>query len=356
MEPIKISIVVPCYNVGKYIRRGLDSIIAQTLQDWEAILVDDGATDDTGKICDEYAAMDKRFHVVHTKNQGVSCARNTGMEYARGELLAFMDPDDWIDAECFCKCFETYKQYDCDIVLFGSRYIYDKKMSEKPHKFCIYEGSEIWKEYTSQLVGFGQNALDGFYAGKNIWALRKTGGVCDEMFRRTLITNNNLKFPKVSIYEDGFFLVEVTYRAKKLVSIPDVFYNYLQRSDSALHSERTAEFTFDYKYKQLEITNRLRSLIKEFDLFDYYIGSHVLTCLKMTLLFSKKIKNYKLFHRYVSHPDVQEAIHKVSVSGAPLKLRIPIGLLKVHCSLLLFIGCWVLNIFGNAGKFIKGNI
>ena len=82
MSKAKISVVVPCYNVEPYIRRGLDSIIAQTLQEWEAILVDDGATDGTGNICDEYAAKDSRFQVIHQQNQGLSCARNNGMALA----------------------------------------------------------------------------------------------------------------------------------------------------------------------------------------------------------------------------------------------------------------------------------
>ena len=87
MSDTKISVVVPCYNVEQYIRRGLDSILAQTMQDWEAILVDDGATDSTGEICDEYVARDCRFHVIHQENQGPSCARNSGMKEAAGELL-----------------------------------------------------------------------------------------------------------------------------------------------------------------------------------------------------------------------------------------------------------------------------
>lgn len=353
---IKISVVLPCYNVGKYIRRGLDSIIAQTLQEWEAILVDDGATDDTGKICDEYAEKDKRFKVIHTKNQGVVCARNTGLKYTHGELLYIMDPDDWIEAECFSKCYETYKQYDCDIVHFGTKWIFSDKIFEQPSEFGIYNGSEIWKEYTSQLVGFSQKALDGYYAGKNIWDLRRTESMWRYMFRRTFVTENHLQFPQVPMYDDGFFMVEATYKAKKLVSIPDMFYNYFQREGSIINSEKNVERTFNYKYKQLDATKHLRDLIKEFDLHDYYMGSHVLSCLKMALQFSKNLKNYKLFHQYTSHPEVQESIRKVSIKGAPLKFALPIRLLKLHCPLLLFLGCWILNKIIKTDKFVQSSI
>ena len=356
METTKISVIVPCYNVEEYIRRGLDSIIAQTLQDWEAILVDDGATDNTGKICDEYAEKDKRFRVIHTKNQGVSKARNTGMEYAHGVLLAFVDPDDWIEKECFNKCYETYIQNNCDIVHFGIQWVYSNRVSAHPSKFDICTGSKIWKEYTSQLVGFGQKALNGYYAGKNIWDLRKTEGVCCHMFRRSFITENHILFPDVTMYEDGLFMVEATYKSKIIVSIPNIFYNYFQKSDSATHKERSVEYTFDYKYKQIQITERLRHLIKEFDLHDYYMGSQVLSSLKMALQFSKKMGNYKLYHKYVSHPEVQESIQKVSIKGAPLKFSIPVRLLKLHCPGLLFVGCWILNRIGKANNFIKSSI
>ena len=356
MENIKISVVLPCYNVEKYIRRGLDSIIAQTLQEWEAILVDDGATDDTGKICDEYAEKDKRFKVIHTKNQGVSEARNTGIKYTNGELLYFMDPDDWIETECFSKCYETYKQYDCDIVHFGTKWIFSDHVYEQPNQFGIYTGTEIWKEYTSQLVGFSQKALDGYYAGKEIWDLRRTESMWRYMLRRTFVTENNLQFPDEPLYQDGFFMVEATYKAKKLVSIPYTFHNYFQREGSIIHNERSAEFTYNYKFKQILVTQRLRKIIKEFDLHDYYMGSHILSCLKMALLFSKKMSNYKLYHKYVSHPEVQESIRKVRLKGAPRKFAIPVRLLKLHCSLLLFFGCWILNRTGNTSRFIQSQI
>ena len=356
METKKISIVLPCYNVGKYIRRGLDSILAQTLQEWEAILVDDGATDDTGKICDEYAAKDNRFHVVHTKNQGVVKARNTGMQYAQGELLYFMDPDDWIEPECFSKCYETYKQHDCDIVHFGYKWVYSDHTTITPSKPGVFNGPEIWKEWTCQLVGFSQKALDGYFAGENIWHLRKMDSVWTCMLRKTFVAENNLEFPQVTLYDDGFFLVEATYKAKKLVSLPDIFYNYFQREGSIINSERSVDYTFKYKYEQIQITNQLRDMIKEFDLHDYYMGSHVLSCLKMALLFSKAFRNYKLFHQYVSHPEVQESIRKVCLKGAPLKFSIPVRLLKLHCLLLLFLGCWTLNKTGKASKFIQSSI
>lgn len=145
------------------------------------------------------------------------------------------------------------------------------------------------------------------------------------------------------MYEDILFMVIATYKAKKVVSIPYCFYNYFMRDDGLIKKEKSIEYIFEYKYKMLEETKRLRSLIKEFDLHDYYMGTHILSCLKMALQFSKKLGYYKLYHKYVSHPEVQESIRKICLKGAPFKLTISIILLKIHCPWLLFAGCWILN-------------
>lgn len=93
---LRISIIVPVYKVEPYIRRCLDSIIAQTFTDWECILVDDGSPDNSGAICDEYAKLDERFQVIHQKNQGVTRARANGVAVAKGDFITFVDPDDTI--------------------------------------------------------------------------------------------------------------------------------------------------------------------------------------------------------------------------------------------------------------------
>ena len=90
-----VSVIVPVYNVEKYLPRCLDSILQQTYKKWELLLIDDGSKDESGKICDDYAVKDERIRVVHTSNQGVSSARNKGLDAAIGEWIAFIDPDDW---------------------------------------------------------------------------------------------------------------------------------------------------------------------------------------------------------------------------------------------------------------------
>lgn len=353
MNAAKLSVVVPCYNVEQYIRHGLDSILAQTLQEWEAILVDDGATDSTGKICDEYAKKDNRFRVVHQENQGVSCARNNGMKEATGELLYFIDSDDWIEPNCFERCFETYERHYCDIVQFDKNYVSsDQKTPEHTIDCGMWEHQDIIKKFTCRMIGLGQEAMNHWYKGGNIWDEKKNLGIWCFMFQRKFIECHNLIFqPKLKMFEDVLFAVESSIYAKKLVSIPDALYNYNVRNEGAVLSRtNNPKELFTDKYNLLNQRARLRSLIKEYDLHDYYIGSHVLSCLQLALNTSVVWRSYKLYRQYVTHPDVQESIKKVSLKGAPLKFSIPVRLLKLRCHWLLFAGCWLLHKIGLANK------
>ena len=111
----KVSVIIPVYNVGKYLRKCLDSVINQTLKDIEIICVNDGSTDNSGKILDEYAAKDKRIKVIHQENQGLGAARNVGIDLAKGEYIGFVDSDDWISTGFYEKLYETAKRENSDI-------------------------------------------------------------------------------------------------------------------------------------------------------------------------------------------------------------------------------------------------
>lgn len=354
MGDVKISVVVPCYNVEPYIRRGLDSILAQTMQEWETILVDDGATDNTGEICEEYAAKDSRFRVIHQDNHGVSCARNNGMKEAAGELLYFMDPDDWIEPNCFERCLDTYGKYDCDIVQFEKYWVFgNKKQTDKDKHNGIWNHELIIREYSGPMSGLGQNALNAWYNGENLWDYKRNLGVWCFMFRRPFIERIHLYFIKgVSMYEDVLFAIEATYYAEKVVSISDALYNYNVHEDGAVSTRtKTSEKLFIDKWNLIAQRARLRKMVKEFDLHDYYLGSQVFSCLQLALNTSNESKNYKLFRQYVTHPDVQESIRKVCMKGAPMKFSVSVRLLKMRGHRLLFAGCWLLHKMGLANKF-----
>ncbi len=116
---MKVSVIVPVFNAEKYIRVCLDSIQMQTYKDYETIIVDDGSTDASGSICDQFAERNQRFQVIHKKNEGLICARKTGIMAAKGHYIAFVDADDWIDADFLETNIGRMEQVDADIVAAG---------------------------------------------------------------------------------------------------------------------------------------------------------------------------------------------------------------------------------------------
>lgn len=114
-----LSIIVPIYNARTYIEKCIESILRQNFRDYELILVDDGSIDGSGYICDTYAGLDSRIHVIHQLNKGVSSARNTGLEAATGQYVCFVDADDWIESDLFQVCMDTIESSGADILQHG---------------------------------------------------------------------------------------------------------------------------------------------------------------------------------------------------------------------------------------------
>ena len=355
MNKVKITAILPCYNVEKYIRRGLDSVLAQTLTEWEAILVDDGATDSTGSICDEYARLDGRFRVVHTQNQGTSCARNTGMEAAKGELLYFMDPDDWVEPDCFSVCYEAYRQNECDMIQFDKFWVHngDKTPDDTGDK-GVWSHDEIVNKYTCKMIGLGQDALDHFYKGGNAWDKKKSLGVWSFMFNHSFINDHGLRFkPGMRLGQDILFAIECTICARKLVSIPEIFYNYDVRTNGTVVSRTDdKEKIFNDKCNWLRERARLRRQVQDVDLHDHYLGSQVLSALELCVKFSGEWQRRHQVSLYVRSPYVRESLEKVSLKGAPLKFRLPVLLLRWHCHGLLFAIVFVLRKLGILKSFV----
>ena len=120
-----ISVIVPVYNVAPYLRQCVDSILSQSYTHLEVLLIDDGSTDESGAICDEYAQQDSRVKVIHKPNGGLSSARNVGLSLASGEWISFVDSDDWLDTNIYQKCIDELERYpDLDLVRFFVNYAY----------------------------------------------------------------------------------------------------------------------------------------------------------------------------------------------------------------------------------------
>lgn len=350
----KISIILPCYNVGRYIQKGLDSILSQTFNDWEAIMVDDGSNDDTPALIDDYAKKSERFVALHTINQGVSCARNEGIKISKGELLFFMDPDDWIEPNCLEKCWETYTNGNADIIHFN-RWIHEVDGRKRKEELSdhLVESKNINREYAAKLIGLSQDALNHYYNGESIWLYKGNWQVWCFMFKHSLITEHQIIFsPGIKVFQDALFVIEATLYAKKIQCIKDVLYDYRIRNEGSVRSRNShAEKLFNNKYALISQRARLRSMVTDFDLHYYYLGSQVMSSLELCLTLSESLSYKKTFFKYINDSRVKESIQKVCVAGAPLKFRIPIQMLKWKMGGALFVGCWLLKRIGLGNKF-----
>lgn len=209
---IKISVIVPIYMVEKYLKRCVESIIQQTYKNLEIILVNDGSPDKSGDLCDYYATRDDRIKVVHKKNGGLSDARNVGLQYASGDIISFVDSDDWLDLNFYEKIIEIMINHDADIVAFG---------------YYSTDGKNIENSYlTEEVKDWDSNAALRVLCENNIISSH----AWDKVYRREVLWDN--LFPQGKLYEDVFVMHKIFQRAGRITFVDHPFYYYFKRFDS----------------------------------------------------------------------------------------------------------------------------
>lgn len=214
-----ISLIIPVYNVEPYLRKCLDSLLAQDYDDWEALIIEDGSTDYSGAICDEYAARDSRLRVYHKTNEGVSSARNFGLDNARGEWIWFVDSDDWISKNALSRLSETIHNVNCDTIFFGIEY-YDEK------------NNLIGQEDRSSAIDLPKDKtiMEGDYPPQNY------------LLKRAIVESNRLRFtPDTPTGEDLEFQYKYLMLCDRPVAIEHRLYSCLRREGSAMRNPKTFE-------------------------------------------------------------------------------------------------------------------
>ncbi len=256
-----ISVVVPVYNVEKYLNKCLDSIIGQTYRNLEIILVDDGSTDDSGVICDIYREKDSRVRVVHQKNQGLSGARNTGINMANGELLGFVDSDDYIVENMYERLLEVLLKNDAQISICDCECIMEAGEEISHQEYPKLETEVLNKEQAFQ-------RLDGF--SYPYW---KYVTAWNKLYRKHLF--EELRYPVGKKNEDEFIAHILISKAERLAVISEPLYMYNQRADSIMGGSQKKKhidavyalkercnFFLERNYKQLyKATLRMAYLI-----------------------------------------------------------------------------------------------
>lgn len=217
----KISIIVPVYNVEMYLNKCIESILKQTFKDFELILVNDGSTDSSGIICDEYMKKDQRIKVIHKENGGLSSARNAGIDIAIGDYIAFIDSDDYIHPSMYEVLYREAIKEKSDIILCQFKKVLEKDCVNESHSLSSYEVINYTNIETLKKI-YSNQGVEFIVAWNKLYH--------SSIFK-------SIRYPIGMIHEDEFIAHTALYNAKKVSYIPLELYYYVQRTNSIMQSK-----------------------------------------------------------------------------------------------------------------------
>ncbi|MBF0715595.1 glycosyltransferase family 2 protein [Gemelliphila palaticanis] len=268
---MNVSVIIPVYNVEKYLRYAVDSVLSQSYKNLEIILINDGSIDLSGKICDFYAEKYNNIRVFHIlKNNGLSYARNYGIEKSRGQFIVFLDPDDYIEYYALEEMVKLQNKYDADIVSTKiNRVTIHKNPERKLYRYKYY--------YCSSIEGLKYMYLDEI----------ATVSACAKLYKKNIF--ENLEYPLGKIYEDFYIIPEVVKNAKKII-IADLYtYNYYKRANSisnTKYSKKQRDFFIAAEHNYNVIKKYKNSEIIK--LLEYKIFKGVQSIIKMAVISNEK--------------------------------------------------------------------
>lgn len=221
-----VSIIVPVYNVEKYLERCIVSIVQQTYENIEIILVDDGSTDRSSEICDDWCRRDKRIKVIHRENGGLSAARNSGIDQATGEYFSFIDSDDYVSQYFIEKLVKLLRDNNTRISICNLTYIYEEDNSERVANVPngCRTGRKIILEEMEKGIYYGQ--------------------VMTKLYHKSIF--EQLRFPEKRIHEDDFVFHKIFWPLEKVSSTSEGLYYYVQRSGSIMQNVMTVKRLNDW--------------------------------------------------------------------------------------------------------------
>lgn len=228
-----ISIIVPVYNVKNYLQVCVESILGQSLRDFELLLIDDGSTDGSADLCDAYAAAEDRIRTVHLSNGGPGRARNTGLSLAKGHLIGFVDSDDWIEPDFYESLYQMLSRCDADIAACGFVKITDRAGLA----FCSKEAQICCMT--------AQEALRSMFEP---YQMRYSP--CNKLYRRELF--DHIRYPEDLIFEDKATTYQLIHASRRVAYMPSAKYHYYIRPDSVMRGSLN-----DHHFDLFEVNERL---------------------------------------------------------------------------------------------------
>lgn len=254
-EPV-ISVIVPIFNVEAYLPQCLDSIINQTYTKLEIILVDDGSTDQSASICEEYQKRDCRIKVIRKQNEGVSAARNIGLSQMTGELVGFVDADDYIDKDMYKELYRLMNYYDADVACCTYKREIDNRIQG-------YESDEIKVFHGTELLESMVTGKDGYIISPAVW---------NRLYRKEVF--DDIQFPSGRIFEDKLVSTQILEKINIGVFTNKAYYTYRQRKGSLTRSGISDQYIEDFIEMFKQESNIVDGILsKEYSLkrmFNYY--------------------------------------------------------------------------------------
>ena len=278
----KISVIVPIYNVEKYLERCIESIINQTYKNLEIILVDDGSPDNCGNICERYAQKDNRIIVIHKENGGLSDARNAGLKIATGEYISYIDSDDYIDNDMYEYMMKEMSKENADIAICGTKVDFENgitKLKENKEKEILNA-----KEALIKLNSFSSFDM----------------AVWNKIYKRNIVSG--IEFPIAKTSEDYFVMYQYFDRAKKIVVLPQAKYHYIQRENSIsrgkkishdyIEGSRAQQNFIKRNYSEIEFVGNTAYAFSYIAIYNRYIKNKQRLSRKNKKIFKKEVKKY----------------------------------------------------------------
>ncbi len=336
---IVVSIIVPVYNNKNYLVRCLESICNQTYQNIQIILVNDGSTDGSGMICDQFGKKDARVQVIHQQNRGSGAARNVGISKCNGEYICFVDADDTIETDMVERTLKVILDTNADIVLFG----HDERMKNgKVIKTCVpelstysYIGEEVKNSLLLQMIcGYSKNR-----DSNGLWM-----SCCTNLYKAELIKSNEFRFADVNeiFSEDMYATLEIFKNVEKAEVIKTCFYHYYQNERSQAHSYREERYLkigeFYEKgcllYERDVFYEKLRQQLS-YPVFNFTIAAIKVIANDSTMKLAEKIKAMK---NIFADERINRALLKLNRKYETFSRKIILSaIIKKNC-----IGCFLL--------------
>lgn len=271
-----VTVIIPVYNVEEYLDRCMESILGQTYENLDIILVNDGSTDGSRGLVVKYTNLDARVRAIHQENKGLSSARNVGIDSAKGEYISFVDSDDYVADDYIQKLYESMVGSDSDLASSSIYNVYgDKSIPSRTRKKRVAPGGIVAGEFLSSTLGNDNRAA------------------CGKLFKKSMLKNSNLRFPAGKRHEDIAFLFEAFCLSRRVSFVGEPLYYYVHREGSITTSRVSG---VDYDYDMVVVADMIPAIASKYDFVSREVLDRFLVEKRLSYIYTRVRKRSRIAH------------------------------------------------------------